>query len=380
MLRPLSYPPASPPLRLLMTTDAVGGVWTYALDLAQGVISKGAEVVLAVLGPAPTERQRAEAGAVAGLRLVETGLPLEWTARDAAGVLAAGATVAALARAEGADIVHLNSPALAACRAFTQPVVAACHSCVASWWEAVHGGALPPDLAWRSALVGKGCRAAARLLAPSAAFAATTARLYGLADPPRVVHNGRASRAATRRPPDVPARFAFAAGRLWDAGKNLVLLDEIAVRLPLPVVTAGALSGPMGGAIALPHLRNLGSLDSGQMAACFEAAEAFVSPARYEPFGLTVLEAAQAGCPLVLSDIASFREIWGDAADYVPCTDGAGFAAAIERLAADPVRRRERGAAAAARAARYAAEAMAQATLALYHEVLSLSPPQEASA
>ncbi|HWX46729.1 MAG TPA: glycosyltransferase family 4 protein [Roseomonas sp.] len=379
MLRPLGQA-ASPPLRLLMTADAVGGVWTYALDLARGLGAQGVEVVLAVLGPAPGARQRAEAAAVPGLRLVETGLALDWTAEDAAAVLAAGIGIATLAREEGADLVHLNSPALAASGAFTQPVVAACHSCVASWWEAVHGGALPPDLAWRSALVAEGYRAAERLLAPSAAFAATTARLYELAEPPHVVHNGRASRSAAQRPARLPERFAFAAGRLWDEGKNLALLDEIAGRLPLPVVTAGALAGPQGGTIALPNLHNLGPLDSSQMAACFAAATVFVSPARYEPFGLAVLEAAQAGCPLVLSDIASFREIWGEAAEYVLCTDGPGFAAAIERLAHDPDLRRQRGAAAAARAARYTPEAMARATLELYHEALFLSSPQEASA
>ena len=39
--------------------------------------------------------------------------------------------------------------------------------------------------------------------------------------------------------------------------------------------------------------------------------------ARYEPFGLAVLEAAQAGMRLVLSDIPSFRELWDGAATFV---------------------------------------------------------------
>ena len=42
-----------PPTRLLMTADAVGGVWTYALDLAAGLAPFGVETTLAVLGPAP---------------------------------------------------------------------------------------------------------------------------------------------------------------------------------------------------------------------------------------------------------------------------------------------------------------------------------------
>ncbi|WP_235913924.1 glycosyltransferase family 4 protein [Teichococcus coralli] len=373
-----SAAPFSP--RLLITADAVGGVWSYALDLARGLIGEGASVVLAVLGPPPGARQRAEAAAVAGLRIVDTDLALEWMAEDAAAVLKAGERLAALARAEGADLVHLNSPALAASGGFTVPVVAACHSCVASWWEAVRGGPLPPDLAWRSALVTEGYRAADRLLAPSAAFAATTARLHGLAAPPQVVHNGRARQQPARMPAGLPERFVFAAGRLWDDGKDLRLLDGIAGRLPLPVVTAGPLAGPQGGAIALPGLHNLGTLDSGQMAACFEAASLFVSPARYEPFGLAVLEAAQAGCPLVLSDIASFREIWGEAAEYVSPGDGDGFVAAIARLLEDPALRRRRGEAAAARARRYTPAAMARGTQQIYRAVLAPQACQEAQA
>jgi glycosyltransferase involved in cell wall biosynthesis len=40
----------------------------------------------------------------------------------------------------------------------------------------------------------------------------------------------------------------------------------------------------------------------------------FVLPSLYEPFGLSALEAAYSACALVLSDIPSLREIWGDSA------------------------------------------------------------------
>ena len=61
-------------MRLLMTTDAVGGVWQYSLELAAAL---EVEVVLAVLGPAPGAEQRM-AAEVAGVQLVDTGLPLDW--------------------------------------------------------------------------------------------------------------------------------------------------------------------------------------------------------------------------------------------------------------------------------------------------------------
>ena len=43
----------------------------------------------------------------------------------------------------------------------------------------------------------------------------------------------------------------------------------------------------------------------------------YALPAHYEPFGLSILEAAMSGCALVLGDIPSLREIWGDAAVFV---------------------------------------------------------------
>jgi glycosyltransferase involved in cell wall biosynthesis len=51
------------------------------------------------------------------------------------------------------------------------------------------------------------------------------------------------------------------------------------------------------------------------------AASIYVAPALYEPFGLTVLEAALSGCALVLSDIPSFRENWSGAALLIPTND-----------------------------------------------------------
>jgi glycosyltransferase involved in cell wall biosynthesis len=355
-------------LRVLMTADAVGGVWTYALDLARGLAGQGARVTLAVLGPPPRPAQQAQAMAVPGLELVQTGLELDWTAPGPEAVRAAAAGIRDLAG--GADLVHLNSPALAGFEGFDAPVVAACHSCVATWWAAVRGGPLPSDFQWRRDLAALGLLAADRLVAPSAAFAAATAEAYGLRRPPRTVHNGRAPAALGAPSGEV---FVFTAGRLWDEGKNLATLDRAAARLPVPVLAAGPLEGPNGARVALPHLHTPGELDGPGMAAHLAAAPVFASAARYEPFGLATLEAAQAGCPLVLSDIPSFREIWGEAAEFVSPDDDAGFARAIRALLADPLLRRRRGQAARARAARYSVQAMVEGTLRLYRELLPAS-------
>ena len=354
--------------RIFMTADAVGGIWQYAIDLARGLCAQGAEVTLAVLGPPPTAIQCAETDDIGGLRLLLTGLPLDWTASDAASVRLAAAAIRVLIGRTGAELVHLNHAALAAGPGFGVPCLVACHSCVATWWQAVRGGDLPADLAWRCDLVAAGYAAADQLLAPSAAFAAETEACYGVT--PRVVHNGRARTGGGHTLPSLPADFAFTAGRLWDEGKSVAVLDRVAEIIKAPFLAAGPLQGPNGANIRLAHLRHCGDLDSGGMAAHLAAASVFVSAARYEPFGLAVLEAAQAGCALVLSDIGSLREIWGDAADYVDCDDVAGFAAAVGRLIDQPSLRRGRGAAAADRASRYTAGAMVHGTTALYAELL----------
>ncbi|TCH98137.1 glycosyltransferase [Roseococcus sp. SYP-B2431] len=365
-------PPVS---SVLLTTDAVGGVWTHALDLARGLVAREVQVTLAVMGPRPSAAQ-AEAARAAGSRLLVTDLPLDWAGADEEALRAAGRSLASLAANSGAALVHLNSPALAAGGDFAMPLVIGCHSCVATWWDTMRGTPLPEEFARQRALVAAGYAAADALVAPSRAFARMTAEQYDLRRMPRVVHNARPSRPMVHGARD----GILAAGRLWDEAKNIALLDRIAPRLDAPILVAGPLAAPHGGTARFPKLWHLGALDSDAMAKCLAAHAIFVSPARYEPFGLAVLEAAQAGCALVLSDIASFREIWGDAAIYVAPDDEEGFLQALRTLSADPELRAQRGAAARKRAGLYTEEAMVEGMLGLYRELLPHHSPLESAA
>jgi glycosyltransferase involved in cell wall biosynthesis len=49
---------------------------------------------------------------------------------------------------------------------------------------------------------------------------------------------------------------------------------------------------------------------------CYRAASAFVYPSLYEGFGLPILEAMQAGTPVIASNAASMPEVAGDACLY----------------------------------------------------------------
>ncbi len=348
--------------RVLMTADAVGGVWTYALDLAGGLAATGVRTTLAVLGPEPSRQQLEAAQRVADLELVVTGLPLDWTAAEPAEVLETAVAVRGLARGRRIDLVHLNTPALAAIGGFSVPVVGACHSCLDTWWGAVKDGPPPEDFRWRSRLLWQGLHGCDALVAPTRAFARETARTYDVAAPD-AVHNGRAALSAgplARRP------VVFTSGRLWDEGKNVRLLDAAAARMATPVYAAGPLEGPNGAAISLANVRTLGALPPTAVADWLQQSAIFASAALYEPFGLGVLEAAQAGCALVLADIASFRELWADAAVFVDPHDVAGFARACDELVADPAERAAWGRQARLRAARYTVEAMTRSTLDVY--------------
>ncbi len=99
--------------RVLMSADAVGGVWPYSLDLAAGLVRRGLPVTVAILGPSPSDARITAAEAATGARIVATAQPLDWIAATPEAVLDAAQALADLARAIGADLVHLHSPALA---------------------------------------------------------------------------------------------------------------------------------------------------------------------------------------------------------------------------------------------------------------------------
>jgi hypothetical protein len=64
------------PNKILMTTDAVGGVWTYSTGLASALAAAGMEVHLVTLGPPPRQEKRAMLRNPR-VRLIESNLALE---------------------------------------------------------------------------------------------------------------------------------------------------------------------------------------------------------------------------------------------------------------------------------------------------------------
>lgn len=65
----------------------------------------------------------------------------------------------------------------------------------------------------------------------------------------------------------------------------------------------------------------------------------FVSPSLYEGFGLPNLEAMTNACPVVTSDIAPYREVCGDAAEYFDPESVEDMVSKISSILADPSKR-----------------------------------------
>jgi glycosyltransferase involved in cell wall biosynthesis len=350
-----------PASRILMTTDAVGGVWQYSLELAAGLCRAGSQIWLAAMGPAPSEQQARSAWQIAGLTLFHRNFKLEWMDDPESDLARAGDWLLALARQLQPTLIHLNGYTHADLP-FGRPVVMVAHSCVLSWWRAVHGCDAPSAWGRYRTRVERGLDAADIVVAPTTAFLHTLRSIYEFDTPSRVIWNGRTSS------PSVAAdreKAVMTAGRLWDAGKNIAALAKVASSLPCPVWVAGEEARDQFG----DNVVRLGRLSDHAMRQHLARALIFALPARYEPFGLTALEAAQAGCALVLGDIPTQRELWDGAALFVPPEDADSLERQLRRLLDEPPLAIALSALARQRARRFPAETMVERYLRAYELV-----------
>lgn len=337
------------PARVLITTDAVGGIWRYTADLAAALARRGVEVLIASLGPRPSAEQKQRLLRTPKLVLRESDFALEWMPEPWSDVDAAGDWLLGLESEFSPDLIHLNDYAHAAL-SWSAPVLVMAHSCVYSWWRAVHG--CPPGPEWHEyrRRIRLGLHAADAVAAPSAFMAAAVETEYGLAAASvHVIHNFSRARAHTEEPKQP---LLLAAGRAWDAAKNVRLLERIAGRLSWELRIASNL--------AYADLQH-------EMA----RASIFVHPALYEPFGLSVLEAARHRCALVLADIPSLRELWDHTALFIDPRDEQRWVLELNRLSANPSARQNFGRLARNRAAQYKAASALQQYMILYSALLN---------
>lgn len=355
------------PLRVLMTADTVGGVWTYALDLTRAVGHRGVEVFLATMGTKASPQQQRAAHAAGTTDLLESSYRLPWMDQPWQDVAAAGDWLLDIAERVQADVIHLNEPVFGKLN-WPAPTLAVVHSCVLSWWENVRNVPAPAEWNRYREEMRHGLLESDEFVAPSTWMLDEVRRLYGVRGG-RVIRNGRDPHKFT---PEAKQPLVFAAGRLWDQAKNLGALDLVADGLEWPVYIAGEPQHPAGGKHPrFEHCRILGPLPAEDVAGWLRRASIYAFPAKYEPFGLSVLEAALAGCTLVLSDLPTLRELWDGAAVFVAPEEQSTFRLAIQSLIEDSGLRNALAMRARRRAAELTPERMARGYLDVYTGLLA---------
>jgi len=354
---------------ILMTTDTVGGVWTYALELCRAMPE--IRIILASMGPAASVAQREEIAQLEHVELVESGLALEWMEDPWEDVALAGDWLLELESLHAPDLIHLNGYAHGSLP-WRAPVLVVAHSCVLSWWEAVKREPAPPRYARYRQEVTRGIAAADAVVAPSAAMLQCIVRNYGTPRRAMVIPNAVNPHRLRQALPKEP--LVLCAGRLWDEAKNAMAVAEIAKNLPWPVLLVGETGGVPP---EFENVRFTGHCLPPAMADWFLRASIYALPARYEPFGLTVLEAAHTGAALVLGDIPSLREIWGDAAWFVDPDDPRALEEAVRTLIKHPQLRADLGNQARRRAARHQITKTRDTYLSIYQSMILMSRHQQ---
>jgi glycosyltransferase involved in cell wall biosynthesis len=366
-----------------MTADTLGGVFSYATELIAALQPLGIRTVLATVGRAPSRDQRAALRDLGDdVEVHESTWPLEWMDEPWAGVASTGDWLAEIAERTRPDCIHLNDYCHGA-RTWPAPTLVVGHSCVLSWWQAVHGEAAPSRYdAYRDA-VRRGLLGARHVVAPSRAMLESLTALYGPLRSASVIPNGVDT---SRYLPAHKERLVLGAGRVWDEAKNLASLQRVAAELPWPVMLCGdaqAPHGALGADAESPPVRTLGPIARPRLARWLARAAIYALPARYEPFGLSILEAAASGCALVLGELPSLLENWQGAARFVPPGDDDALRAALLELIEDASLRARLAAEAQARASGLGAAPMAARYADLYRalsKARALPSPLEAPA
>jgi glycogen synthase len=328
-----------PSVHVLVTTDTLSGVWTYTQELVTGLLNRGVQVTLVSFGEIPLPHQTAWMDNLEALDFRPTAFRLAWMEDGEQDFVDSSRYLAALTKELRPDLLHLNQLCYGSLPVKTPRVVVA-HGDLISWWKAVHGHEPNSSrwLRWYRDVVTQGVAYATALVAPSVWMLETVRASYTCPKRDAVIHNGR--NPIFFNPYVSKHDSVLAIGRLLDAGKQVSLLTQHVHPLPVCIVNSDdpvAVPGlPISTDVKVQaHETSIsvkGAQTEAQLRLLYSRAAIFVATARYEPSGLSALEAALSRCAIVANDIPSFREIWGDAAIYFQANDADSLADVIRRL------------------------------------------------
>jgi len=189
----------------------------------------------------------------------------------------------------------------------------------------------------------------------------------------RVVHNGVSE---SYYPLSIQSDFnyngvLFVGARGGYKNFNLAI-DAVATvaELELHIVGGGELSSAELQQLEakLPgRYRWLGRLSDDELNNAYNYAYALLYPSSYEGFGIPIIEAMRAGCPVIAVNVSSIPEVAGDAAILVDSPSSLAFSDALKKVAGQ---RQQLVAAGLSQATKFSWERCFNETLAVYNELL----------
>jgi glycosyltransferase involved in cell wall biosynthesis len=368
-----------------LMSPSPGGVGRYTAKLVSNLAALGVDVTTVVARHTPEEVRTAWAEFDLGALPGPTVLPLPRAALyDSWHVL----DWPPLSRAAGVDLVH--APSLAVPPKHGKPLVVSVHD-AAPW---LFPASFPLRGRWfhhagvraarrRADRVLTGTEAAASELRAHTSLPPGRLRVipYGV-DHPYVRPEPEEVQAVLRRYDLHDQQYVLWVGSL-EPRKGLATLVSAVVMLarssPPPILVLAGYAGwrnaniisPEDRAVLGPALRELGRVSETELKALYDGASVFAFPSWHEGFGLPVLEAMVAGVPVVASDIPALREVAGEAAVLVPPGRPEVWADALSRVLGSSSLRAELKGAGRQRAALFSWKKTAEATLAIYEELLA---------
>lgn len=356
-------------MRILMTTDTIGGVWTFTQELATGLLEAGCDIALVSLGYLPNQVQQQWADHMRErwfehFQFDSEDAPLEWMQENDSAFTQAGPALLRTAEDFGPDVLHCNQFCFGALP-IDLPKVITAHSDVLSWAKSCRVAELDDSIWLRHyrSLVQRGLDGAQNVVAPTRSMLDALGENFRLPGGCRVIGNGRYIRPMPHKSRKLQA---ITAGRLWDEAKNIKLLSKVSS--PIPLLVAGdSLFDGVSVSSTSGAVRMLGSLAENDLLRYFGDSELYICTSCYEPFGLAPLEAAMCGCALLLNDIPSLREVWQDAPLYFH--DAVSLSELLCRLHGDRKLLTEARERSSVQASLYSREKMSCAYLSLFRHV-----------
>jgi glycosyltransferase involved in cell wall biosynthesis len=335
-------------MHVLMTSDTLNSnLWAYTRDLVTGLVARGMRVTLVSFGEIPLPEQTSWMERLRGLEYRPTAFRLDWMHEGEQNFAESSAYLSSLLSELNPDVFHSNHLCYGGLQGPVPRIVVA-HGDLLTWWKSVHGRQ-PKDsswLRWYRRTTQDGLFNASAVVAGSDWMLDSIKECYPAPMNGVVINHGR--NPIHFNPYVTKSDSVLSVGRLLDPAAQVHLLAEHPHSVPVCVVDAkqpehaaepevradvGFKDGDSGLVVRGPR-------SEPQLRLLYSRSAIFVSASRYEPSGITILEAALSRCALILNDIPAQREIWGPAAVYFRTNDGDSLCDAVRILNGDPELRR----------------------------------------